>query len=96
MDFVSKVDSDIIVFYEFTNNFEAFDMSVARIIYIIFLETCVDTNKDAVDKSGMDCKGYEFWNLCSQSDKGKDENFEAKTMCCTCGGGSVPKGKLAS
>ena len=38
----------------------------------------------------MDCEGYKFWNLCSQSDKGKDEDFEAKKMCCACGGGSVP------
>ena len=69
-------------------------MSVARIIHIIFLEKCVDTNKDEVDQTGMDCEGYAFWNLCSQSDKGKDANFEAKKMCCACGGGSVPKGKL--
>ena len=94
MEFVSKVDIDIIVFYEL--NFEACYMSVAWVNHIIFLETCQDTNKDAVDKSGMDCNGYKFWNLCSQSDKGKDDNFEAKKMCCACGGGSVPKGKLTA
>jgi len=54
-------------------------------------EKCVDTNKDEVDQTGMDCEGYAFWNLCSQSDKGKDANFEAKKMCCACGGGSVPR-----
>ena len=71
-------------------------MTVARVSHIIFLESCQDTNKDAVDKFGLDCKGYEFFNLCSQSDKGKDADFDAKRMCCTCGGGSVPKGKLIS
>ena len=74
-------------------NFEVFGMRVAIVMHIIFLESCDDTNKDAV---GLDCKGYEFWNLCSQSDKGKDDDFEAKRMCCVCGGGSVRKGKLTS
>ena len=69
-------------------------MSVAKVMHIIFLEECEDTNKDAKDRSGMGCEGYAFWDLCSQSDKGKDDNFDAKSMCCTCGGGSVPKGKL--
>ena len=73
-----------------------FGMRVAIVMHIIFLESCDDTNKDAVDKTGLDCKGYEFWNLCSQSDKGKDDDFEAKRMCCICGGGSVRKGKLTS
>ena len=52
-------------------------MSVAKVMHIIFSEKCEDTNKDAKDRSGMDCDGYKFWDLCSQSDKGKDDNFES-------------------
>ena len=55
------------------------------------LATCDDTSKDAVDKLELNCNQYEGLDICDRSDELKDEDFEAKKMCCACGGGSVPK-----
>ena len=59
---------------------------------ILFLSaTCEDTNKGAKDKLELACNQYEGLDICDRSDELKDEDFEAKKMCCACGGGSVPK-----
>jgi len=55
-------------------------------------EKCEDTSGAAVDKFKLHCENYELLNRCHKSDEGKDDDFEAKKMCCTCGGGSTPKG----
>ena len=39
----------------------------------------------------LNCNQYEGLDICDRSDELKDEDFEAKKMCCACGGGSVPK-----
>ena len=45
------------------------------------------------DRMDLDCHHYTIGAAqCSDSDKHKDEDFEAKKDCCKCGGGTVPKG----
>merc|ERR1712078_760542 len=52
---------------------------------------CDDTSKEAVDKMELNCNQYAGLDICDRSDELKDEDFEAKKMCCACGGASVPK-----
>ena len=64
---------------------------------IIFSVKCENTNsRDGVptkDRMDLDCHHYSIGAAqCSNSDKHKDEDFEAKKDCCKCGGGSAPKG----
>ena len=55
------------------------------------LEKCDDTSNEAVDTLELNCNQYAGLDICDRSDELKDEDFEAKKMCCACGGGSVPK-----
>ena len=73
-----------------------FGMRVSRETHIIFLlAKCDDTSNEAVDKLELNCNQYAGLDICDRSDELKDEDFEAKKMCCACGGGSVPmKGTL--
>lgn len=45
---------------------------------------CKDTNIDATDSYGDDCKWYVVDTFCGQFD---DSDFEANELCCGCGGG---------
>lgn len=50
--------------------------------------TCQDTNNGAKDNEGLNCFFYEKWDMCD-SENYYDEDFNAKEMCCACGGGST-------
>ena len=89
MEFVSKVDMILLYFMNLYHYFR-FECS-KRNTYYLLSATCEDTTKGAKDKLKLTCNQYEYLDICGRSDKLKDEDFEAKKMCCACGGGSVPK-----
>ena len=40
----------------------------------------------------MNCRNYELMNVCHKSDEYRDADFNARKMCCHCGGGTTGRG----
>ena len=52
-------------------------------------QVCEDTDELALDKNGDGCAIYAFDTSRCESALSVDEDFNARVMCCACGGGNV-------